>query len=348
MIAIQPKQMKLRQGAMVLSFIICLISNVLALQWPVWPDSSHHQIWAMYGMFQAETFLHNGIDIIVPYMTEVYAVESGYVKTIMTIGGESSWRIVIADSAGTQDCEGWMYAHIIEYYVYPSVGDWVEEGELIGRIVNWPGYPETTQEHLHFSRIRFGGDSAAWANGFWDGWEFIANPMDLLDYTNINDTTPPVFENAWGEQLFAYCEDETTNYFDENAPISGDVDIICRAYDYHDFYLLKDTPHKLEFKIDGDSSIPWTTLVVFDEPFGTYQTVTQYMSIMYQNDYYCNSGNFSPDSQVFYYNLTNTDGDGQAGQEDKAECWRTPYFHNGDYTVSARATDYVDRVQPNR
>ena len=93
----------------VTAILIFSTGNLMALQWPVWPDSSHHQIWAMYGMFQHDTFLHNGIDIIIPYMTEVYAVESGYVKAFMTIGTETGWRILIADSAGTQECEGWMY-----------------------------------------------------------------------------------------------------------------------------------------------------------------------------------------------------------------------------------------------
>ncbi|MFH2036728.1 MAG: dockerin type I domain-containing protein [Candidatus Zixiibacteriota bacterium] len=321
--------------------IISGATSAYALDWPVWPDSATHQIWAHYGMYQSNSNLHNGIDILAPNMTPVFAIEAGYVKAIITINeGFSFWRVVIADSAGTQECDGWMYAHVHPNYLTVSVGDYVEAGNEISKIVYWPGYPSTTEEHLHLSKIRFEGDSTAWANGFSEGWEFINNPMDLFDNKNINDTTPPVFENAWGNQLFAFCENQVINYFNEGEPVSGYIDIIARIYDYHDYYLLKDTPLKIEYKIEGDSSLQWQTLVTFDEPFGTYKDVANYMKIMYQDDYFCNSENYGPDSQVFYFNLTNTNNDGICEQSDKLLSWETPYFKNGEYKIFCRATDY--------
>ncbi|MFH2036729.1 MAG: dockerin type I domain-containing protein [Candidatus Zixiibacteriota bacterium] len=314
--------------------------NLFALDWPVWPDSVTHVVGACYGLFQSETFLHNGIDIMVPPLTTgVYAVEAGYVKSIMTTGGESSWRILIADSAGTQECEGWMYAHLRPGYFYQEVGDWVEAGDLIGHIADWSD--NSIEEHIHFSRIRFGGDSTEWANGFWTGWKFIDNPLNFLDNTNINDTTAPYFANAWGEQKFAFCTNETDNYFEENESISGDVDIIAEIYDYHGYYKYQDGPYKIEYKIDGDSSIDWTTSIIFTGAFGTYEDVTDYMTVMYQNDSYCNSIYLSANYQKYYYNVTNTDGDEIVELDDKLEDWDTKYFHNGDYTVSVKASDYA-------
>jgi hypothetical protein len=327
--------------------IILAAANAPALDWPVWPDSTHRPISAIYGLTQGN-YLHSGVDIAVPYGTPIYSMESGYVKAVMTLyGGVSSWRIVIGDSAGTGVTEAWMYAHVSEYTIPYDVGDYVEAGAYLGMVVNWPGQPSIV-EHLHLSRIRYGGDSAAWADNFFTGWEFIADPFDYLDnIESINDTTAPFFDYAWGNQLYAYCLNQSVSYFDEGAPISGDVDVICAAYDYHDFYVWKDSPYKLEYKIEGDSSIPWTTSFILDFELGTYDGPAPNMqslrNIFYQNDGFCNIV-WTADSQALYFNVTNTDGDGIPEESDKMSCWSTADFHNGHYYVYTRAGDHVGHV----
>ncbi len=315
--------------------VFLLFSYTYALNWPVWPDSTNHSITGHYGIIQ-EWYLHSGIDIVVPEMTPVYAMESGYVKARMTLyDGYSSWRIVVADSAGIGECEGWMYAHIHPYYIAFSVGDYVNAGDSIGVIVGWPMNPGAV-EHLHLSRVRFAGDSATWENGFND-WEFIANPLDFID--GIYDPDNPGIEKAWGNQLLAFCYNDLLEYFPEGAPINGDVDIICSLYDYYNFYQWKNIPYIIEYKIEGDSSIPWTTTVQFNEPIGSYNNwMVQYRSVIYQEDIYCTT-TFTLDSQAFFFNLTNTDGDGQVEISDIYESWQTPYFHNGEYKIFVRATD---------
>ncbi len=326
-------------------FLTLLVpAEIAALQWPVWPDSSYQQILASYGLVQG-TWLHNGVDLRIPAYTPVYAIESGYVKAVTTIFDQYSfWRVLIADSSGTQQCEGWMYAHLHPNFMAVSVGDWVNAGDSIGIIVDWP-YHENTNPQLHLSRVRFAGDSAAWANGWATGFEFIANPFDFLDNIEIiNDTDLPVIENAWGDQLFAFCQNQVASYFPEDGPVSGDVDIVTRVYDYLGFYELQDVPYKMEYKIEGDSSIPWTTTYCFNISFGTNDTSTVYRSIIYQDDYYCNTESYFPDSSVYFFNLTNTDGDGFIETSDAEKSWQTAYFHNGDYEIFARATDYVGHV----
>ncbi len=324
-----------------IGFIIFLVffgvGSTYALQWPVWPDSTNHHVSAVYGLIQGD-HLHTGIDIAVPAGNPVYAVESGYVKAIITLYGNfSSWRMAICDSANESECNGWMYAHVAQSSFAFEVGDWVNQGDSIGTVVNWPEQPETVQ-HLHFSKIRFAGDSATWYNGFWD-WEFIGNPLEYLD--GIYDTDFPVIDLAWYGQLFAFCRNGQVNYFMPGEPISGDVDIISSMYDCYNFYQWKNIPYKIEYKIEGDSSIPWTTTVCFTEPIGSYNTWMQtYRSIIYQDDFFCNS-NFGVDSQVMFFNLTNTDGDGIVEVEDMNESWRTTNFYNGEYTVYARASDFA-------
>jgi len=329
-----------------LAFFLIVISpaNIMALQWPVWPDSGYQQILASYGLVQG-TWLHNGIDLRIPAYTPVYAIESGYVKAVTTIFDHYSfWRVLIADSSGTQQCEGWMYAHLHPSHMAVSVGDSVNAGDSIGIIVDWP-FHENTNPQLHLSRIRFAGDSAAWAEGWYTGYEYIANPFDFLDNIEIiNDTDLPVIENAWGDQLLAFCQNQVALYFPGGGPISGDVDIITRVYDYLGFYELQDVPYKMEYKIDGDSSIPWTTSYCFNISVGTNDTSTVYKSVIYQDDYYCNTESYFPDSAVYFFSLTNTDGDGFIETSDMDKSWQTSYFHNGDYKILVRATDYVGHV----
>ena len=92
----------LKSRLLILITAVFVAGNVLGLGWPVWPDSSYHPILGTYGMIQLDD-LHTGIDIAVPEGTPVYAVESGYVKAIITLSGNySSWRIVVGDSAGSK------------------------------------------------------------------------------------------------------------------------------------------------------------------------------------------------------------------------------------------------------
>ena len=331
--------MPLKKLLLLTALLLCAV-NASALMWPVWPDSTNHQVSATYGLVQTEIYLHSGIDIAVPQGTPVYAIESGYVKAIITLyDGPSAWRIAIADSANDAECDGWMYAHVDRYNIYVMPGQWVEAGTLIGLVVGWSD-PDIVR-HLHLSRIRFGGDQYTWSNGFYD-WEFIDNPLLYLD--NIYDPDPPVLDLAWGGQLFAFCTEGYPEYFAEGTPLSGDVNIICSAYDYVNFYQWKSVPYKLEYKIEGDSSIPWTTSVCFNEPMGSYNGyMSTYESIIYQEDGYCNT-NFAADSQVMFFNLTNTDGDGTVEPEDVLGCWHTADFRNGQYWVYARATDLGGNV----
>jgi hypothetical protein len=327
----------LKRLALILMVGAFATGSLSALDWPVWPDSTYHPVSGHYGIIQAY-YLHSGVDVAVPAGTPIYAVESGYVKAIITLYSQySSWRIAISDSAGTGECDAWMYAHIRPTGLPYSVGDWVEQGAYIGEVVHWPENPETV-EHLHLSKVRWHGDSASWADNFFD-WNFIANPLEFME--PVNDTDLPVLQNAWGDQLFAFSRNQLyASYFDEGAPISGDVDIVCNAYDYHGFYQWKSNPYMIEYKIEGDSSIPWTIGVWFTDTIGSYNSLyqEQYRSVVYQGDPYCYTF-FEADSQVYYFNVTNSDGDEITHPGEKEYSWQTPYFHNGDYTAYVRVSD---------
>lgn len=327
----------------------CLLILVLAvaaqdqLPWPVYPDSTRHIISAVYGCWVINPgyppFMHSGIDIDVVSGTPVYAMTGGWVKTITSRGeGYSTWRVVIGDSSGTDTCDAWMYAHIRELSITVWETYYVEAGTYIGDVVDWPGTPGVI-EHLHLSKIRYAGTTQQWADGQND-WVFIANPLDFM-MADIDDDAP-ILQNAHGDDLLAFCRNESDVYFDPGEPISGDVDIICRAYDYYNTPVWKNVPYQIEYKIDGAVSVPWTMAASFTGVLGTYDQMPEYTYIVYQDDATCNT-HFDM-SQDYFFNLTNSDGDTLVEPSDKALCWETMNFPNGDYWVHVRARDKYGNI----
>lgn len=310
---------------------LALAGNASAIKWPVQADSAVHHIGNSYGEYQnygGAPYFHPGIDILVPSGTPVYAIKSGYVKAVLTTSAELHWRVAIGDSADAAPCDGYLYAHLDMSTIAVYEGEYVTEGQFLGKIVVWP---IANFHHLHFVKIHNSGTT--WSSD----WSFVGNPLDELE--GITDPDAPVFENALGSQKFAFCQNESSRYFSEGGTISGDVDIICRVYDYINHYNWKLTPHKLEYKIDGDSSVPWTTSVIFTGLLDYANNV----DVIYRNDAVCESrGDY--DYRWYFMNLTNTDGDGAITASDRAHSWQTANFHNGNYTVSARASDRAGNV----
>ena len=301
-----------------------------AIDWPVLSSLVSHPIGNSYGEYQfygGEPYFHPGLDIMAPPGTPVYAVKSGYVKAVLTTSAELHWRVAVGDSAGPQECDGWLYAHLDEATIAVYEGEWVEEGQYLGSLVTWP---IADFHHLHFVKIRNSGVT-------WNAdWQFIGNPLDELGV--IDDSTAPTFYNTSGSQKLSFCQNESSSYFSAGSPVSGDVDIICRADDMinHTWGL---APYELDYRIEGDSSIPWTTSVRFSGLLAWDGNV----DVVYQNDGYLNSlGDY--DYRIFYFNLTNTDGDGVIEASDRLSSWQTANFHNGQYVIHMRASDRFGNV----
>jgi hypothetical protein len=336
----------MRQLSIKISLIIILCSLAAvsgAIDWPVWPDSTIHRIGNGYAQYQyypgyAEPFMHTGIDILVPIGTPVYSVKTGWVKAILTSSGDMHWRIVIGDTPGIySECEGYMYSHLEQSSMTGeaglSVGDYVEEGQFIGRIVHYTWIDDTTIvfDHLHFSKVH----DYQWDN--FSTWEYSANPFDSLE--NIYDPDPPVFEDAISGQLFGFCYNLVPLYYDPGDTLSGEVDIICHVYDYINHYDWKLNPNQIEYRFEGPTTSDWIHSICFSTPLGAYGGPTQLaVNIVYQNDAVCQSLADFVDRE-YYFNITNHDGDSLIEASDDNYAWNTYEYLNGEYTVHVRATD---------
>ncbi len=309
----------------ILALLILSASMSAAIDWPMDPNNISRPLGNSYGEYQnygTGPYYHPGIDILSAAGTPVYAVKAGYVKAVLTTSAGLHWRVAVGDSAGAATCDGWLYAHLDPQTIVVNVGDTVVAGQYLGDLVYWP---VADFHHLHFVKIRNSG--VTWNSD----WQFIGNALDEL--TVIDDSEAPIFTAATVSTWFTFCQNEEVSYFAPGEALSGDVDIICRASDrINSTWQL--APYKLEYKIDGDSSIPWTTSVVFTG----YLDWDNLVDVVYQNDgHLICRGDY--DSRIFYFNLTNTDGDGVIEASDRPLSWQTAYFHNGSYVISARATD---------
>jgi len=110
---------------------------------------------------------HEGIDIIAPKGTPVYAAASGTVTKLgwLELGG---WRIGVEDENGIY----YYYAHLSAYGKY-KVGDCVKAGDVLGYVGSTGYGPEGTSDqmvaHLHFGMYQ--NDRAFNAYSFLKAWE---------------------------------------------------------------------------------------------------------------------------------------------------------------------------------
>jgi murein DD-endopeptidase MepM/ murein hydrolase activator NlpD len=164
-------------------------------------------------------YLHPGVDLLGDDFQEVYSVKDGYVKAILTTGGAPYWRVAVANENVSGMSKGYLYAHLNQSSIPFNVGDFVQAGDLLGTLYPWDYYDFT---HIHFAKIY---DSGAQWYGDWWSTENV-----LFDMTNVQDTIPPIFENALPDSRYAF-RDENGDYLNFFAPLSGDFDIIVKCHD---------------------------------------------------------------------------------------------------------------------
>jgi hypothetical protein len=308
---------------------------LIAAGWPLAPTDTLHALGNNWGEYQeyGYPYLHPGIDVMgITVGKPVFAVDSGVVKAWLTTAGEWHWRLAIADYETSDSVEAWLYAHIDANLYHKNVGDTVAEAELIGYLVEWP---VTGFDHVHFARIKDAG--AVWLGS----WAFIENPLNII--TPYDDTTKPVFENAYGGNKFAFCQNNTSMYLSPNN-LNGSVDIIAKIYDDVGLPLPYPVwerliPYKIEYEIHGQQNLPTTLSFVFA---GVLHW-TDNVDVIYKDDATCNSdGDY--EYRNYYFIITNTDGDSIIEASDAAYAWITTDFPDGEYWVVVTAYDAADNA----
>ena len=306
------------------------------IPWPTEPNEQQ-EVGNTYGEYQnyGSSYLHPGVDVMGDPNQDVFAVQSGVVKAVITTSGQWHWRVAIANGDTPGTSEGDLYAHLREGSIVVDVGDPVAQGQYIGDLVEWPIYGFT---HCHFARIEDSGSQ-------WYGdWLCTDNPH--LDFENQSETDAPFFEDAVGNDLLAFCVNETSSYLDPD-DLHGEVDIIAHVGDR----IMSDwvcTVQEIRYTIYpvGVPEMPVVDdklSVNFDMELDTYQNGPFdpfLVGLLYKDDSTCNTrGDY--DYREFFHIITNSNGDEDYTEEDVWEAWDTNALPDGDYVVEVTIRDVV-------
>jgi len=258
-------------------------------------------------------------------------VKQGYIKAILTTGGSAYWRIGISNENTSAESEGYLYAHLNQSSIPFIVGDQVQVGNVLGTLYPW-GYYDFT--HIHFARITCSGST-------WNGnWWTTDNP--LPDVINFTDSTPPVFENAYGSNLFAFRTENGTYLDPDN--LMGEIDIIAKCHDIANSTWridVWDMRFKLHPASNPNSTIYERFSFSWDMPLDTYISGSfdnMVLYTLYSRDGTCYSiGDYT--NREYYHIITNSDGDSVITQYDQDENLDTSQFPDGQYILEVIARD---------
>lgn len=276
-------------------------------------------------------YLHPGVDYLGNDFQEVYAVHDGFVKAVLTTGGDPYWRVAIANEDVATEVQGYLYAHLNQESITVNVGDEVVAGDLLGTLYPWNYYDFT---HIHFARVFCTGSQ--WYGDWW------TTENSLLDVINFQDTIPPIFEDVWENNRFAFVSDNG-NYLDPMA-LSGEFDIIAKCHDIANSEWRIDL-HDLSYSLypinNPDSILFEQFSYVYDFDLDTYHSGTvdnMILNTIYSRDATCYSiGNYV--EREYYHIVTNSNGDSLITEDDAAESFNSTQFPDNYYYFKVTARD---------
>jgi len=326
------------------------------LPWPHhWPEMTQSEykkliedLWIInnFGLYQSTddksmAYFHDGLDIVLDNGTQIYAIESGYVKSL------SYATITIGETSGDNPGYGWAYTHVDNPQV--KVGDFVRKGDYIAE-VNFEGLP-----HIHLSRVYHP------TKGTWDDiceTKYL-HPDGFFIY---KDTQPPVIRRQ-----FFYFPNNSDEMFvpKDTTVVWGDVDIVVGIRDPGEFAHSKDSGYgdrlcvaRIEYEISGEHIQPVYrksfdfTKIILKKKRGVNMMNDERLYIVYKHHSIFHPYGMSWNKFFSYYVITNTDGTGEFGELDisaKQYAWKTaavdesnnPKFPNGAYIIKVTVYDFV-------
>ena len=297
-------------------------------------DTVYQAVGNSYGEIQGyggAPYLHPGVDLFGTYLQPVHSVKHGYIKAILTTSGDYHWRIAIANENTATTTTGYLYAHLAEETIPYAVGDEMEEGDIMGLLVDFPveGFV-----HCHFARIRGQGDT--WAGD----WGTFDNPLRYL--LNFRDSLAPVFEKTVDQDAFAFRQADGSYLAPQN--LYGDIQVIAKVYDQINTFWHVDVD-QLRYSLSPLSEPAIRLLDTLAYTYDFYNDVyyggPYYRAVLptiYSRDSTCYSAaNYS--IRNFYHIVTNSNGDGVIDGQDSIQMFQTSSFPNGAYIFRVTATD---------
>ncbi len=302
-----------------------------------WPFPGNQESQHIFNNYQQATdiYIHCGLDFIHPAGTPVTAVASGYVAAIFT--NYPDWIthyffIVTPEKGGN---EGWCYTHLDPRTYTFREGDFVQQGQNLGSLVDFSVGNQPGVAHLHLHYVRFARDGS--------GEVKVHSLLDPLYFFGWNDTESPVF------QPLRLVSEGTTRQFQADAAgmvtVSGRVDILAAVTDSAFPGHMGNLGVPVVMVSISDGKHTMQKLVVDHRGDVGDETQVEPLYLSYDQK----KAFFNPDSFPRYQMLrvTKTDDDGKITPRDARECWDTtarddsgePLWPDGEYSVNVYAWD---------
>lgn len=301
-----------------------------------WPFPGDYKAQSIFNNYQTATdiYIHCGLDFIHPAGTPVTAVGPGYVAAIWTHEPHTGNFFIVTIAKGAN--KGWCYTHLDPQTLTFKEGDFIQQGQLVGKLVKFSPDEKYSMDHLHLHYVRFTKD----ASGHIDPHSLL-DPLYFFDW---KDTVPPAF------QPLRFVLEGTMQQFQADAAgvvtVSGKVDILAAitdsAFPGQQAYL--GVPVVMLSISDGTHTMQKLVLDHRGDVADEKQTKPLYLS-REESKALTNPNSFFPYYQVL--RVTKTDGDGKITPRDAAECWDTtaldangkPLWPDGRYSVNVYAWD---------
>ncbi|MCP4580813.1 MAG: T9SS type A sorting domain-containing protein [candidate division Zixibacteria bacterium] len=310
------------------------------IPWPFEPFDRMHTVWNYYEQHNGRgegdwSYLHQGLDLIVPIEEPTYAVTPGVVKCVLTLGGRAYWRTAISLESVPGTSTGWLYAHLIENSIQVDVGDTVEIHDYLGDIIEW----DEDWGHIHFVEIQDTGLVWLYED---NEWGITYNP--LLSLIPDTDTIAPVIENVFEPSKFGFCLNETSTYLNPDS-LYGDIDIIVKVSDYIGDSPWEQPAYELYYTIiklpDGEIILPRRLAQILNHAYDYYGVwyYEPYATLLYKRDNTLLSPRWMDLDRDYFHILTNNNGDSLADLSEKNLAFETDEHADGDYRIIAEAYD---------
>ncbi|UCC79878.1 MAG: hypothetical protein JSW64_00560 [Candidatus Zixiibacteriota bacterium] len=311
------------------------------IPWPFAPFDSMCTVWNHYEQHMSDgtpywSYLHQGLDLITPINEPTYAVESGIVKCVLTIGGGSYWRIAISPRQDPGWTSGWLYAHLVESSIQFDVGDTVNIYDYLGDIIYW----SADWGHIHFVEITDSGLVWQYIDNEW-GIDF--NP--LLALPSDEDIFPPIFDNVFPGQKFAFSPNQTDNQYLDPDSLTGDIDIIVKIRDYIGTSPWQQPAYELYYWVEsiatGDTVYPRTLAQILNHSYDFYSSNAYeiYATLLYKRDSLLVPSFWMDTVRNYYHILTNNNGDSLGELWEKQLSFHTADYLDGPYRIFVEAND---------
>lgn len=311
------------------------------IPWPFAPFDSMCTVWNYYEQHMSDgssswSYLHQGLDLITAVNEPTYAVQGGIVKCVLTLGGDNYWRLAISPHQDSGWSSGWLYAHLVQSSIQVDVGDTVDIYDYLGDIIHW----SQDWGHIHFVEITDSGSVWQYTDNQW-GIDF--NP--LLALPSDEDINPPIFDDVFQGEKFAFSPNETLNQYQEPDSLHGDIDIIVKIRDYCGNSEWQLPAYELNYWIvsntSGDTILPRTLGQILNHSYDFFAVndFEPYAVLLYKRDDILLPSFWMDTVRNYYHILTNNNGDSLAELSESQLSFHTAYYSDGPYRIFVEACD---------